>query len=107
MEIEMNIAKNANTNTTFDADSALPWEGQYDLDYLRINPHYVRIQTLLNHVDPDLDYDDWKKIIRLIYIETDGSDEGFGLALEWSEKSVTGVDHDFIMSVWGYDNDLH
>lgn len=105
MEIEMNMT--TETHTTFAPDSELPWEGQYEQDQPAIDPHYVRIQTLINHADPDLDYDEWKKIIRLIDLETDGADEGFGYAIEWSKKCVFGFDHDFILSVWGYEADPH
>ena len=107
MEIEWNSTKNTNTNTTLGSDHELPWEGHSDYDLPTIDPHYVRIQTLLNIANPDLDYDEWKKIIRLIYLETDGAEEGFGYALEWSEKCVFGHDHDFIVSVWGYEADPH
>lgn len=105
MKIEMNMTKN--TNTTFYPESEIPCEGFFDHDYLRIDPHYTRIQTLLNHVNPDLDYDEWKNTIRLIYLETDGSEEGFGFVLDWSKKSVSGYDHDFIVAMWGYEGDTH
>jgi len=107
MEIEWNIAKNANTNTTFGPDPELPWDGHYEYDQPTIDPHYLRIKTLLDHVDADLDYDDWKRVIHVIHLETDGADEGFGLAIEWSGRSAFGRDHDYIMAVWGYEDDLH
>ena len=102
MEIKMNIAKNVNTNTTFDADSALPWDRQYDLDSLRIDPHYARIQTLLNYVDPDLDHDDWIQTILTIHDLSEGSAEGFDLAIEWSNQSAFVRDDEFINATWGY-----
>ena len=107
MEIEMNIAKNANTNTTFDEDYCPSLEGLDDLNTDGLDPHYSRLITLFKHVDADIDDDEWKKLIEFICEETDGSDFGFCLAIVWSGQSVFGRDDGFIDATWGYEADHH
>ena len=107
MEIEMNIAKNTNANTTFDTDSYLSLDGLDDLNTEGLDPHYSRLITLFKHVDADIDDEEWKKVIELLCEETDGSDFGFCLAIVWSGQSVFGRDDGFIDATWGYENGPH
>jgi len=69
-----------------------------------INPSSP-IVSLLTHVDPDLDHDEWIRIILAIHELTDGRADGFDLAIEWSNKSVFVRDDEFISATWGYAGD--
>lgn len=44
----------------------------------------VRLETLLNGLDPDCHYDNWLRVLAVIFNETSGSEEGFALANRWS-----------------------
>ena len=46
----------------------------------------MKIHALLKHIDPDLVYSDWIRVLMVIYYETNGSEEGFDLADYWSSK---------------------
>jgi len=63
------------------------------------------IVSLLTHVSPDLEHDEWTRTILAIYELTDGSADGFELAFEWSNKSVFVRDDEFISATWGYAGD--
>ena len=61
--------------------------------------------SLLNHIDPDLDNDDWIQTILAIHEVSGGSAEGFDLAIEWSNQSAFVRDDEFISATWGYSGD--
>lgn len=44
----------------------------------------VKIQRLINCIDPDCGYQDWTNVLMAIHYETGGSNEGLVLADEWS-----------------------
>jgi hypothetical protein len=47
----------------------------------------VELKELLNVLDPDCGYRDWLNVLMGIYHSTNGSDDGFALANEWSSRS--------------------
>lgn len=64
-----------------------------------------RIRSALAAVPNDgegLGYDEWRDIIYAIHSGTDGSDEGYALALEFSQRSEKFEDEDELeLKVWG------
>lgn len=44
------------------------------------------IIELLNHIDPDLGYEDWLHVLMAVFHETGGSDEGLEIVDAWSRK---------------------
>ena len=44
------------------------------------------IQVILTHLDPDLDREDWIKVLAAIHFETIGAESGRNIAGEWSRK---------------------
>jgi len=44
----------------------------------------TRLANLLDRIDPSIHYGKWIRVLMAIYFETDGSEEGFELADEWS-----------------------
>lgn len=45
-----------------------------------------KLPMLLDLIDPDIGHGDWVRVLMAIFYETDGSEEGFELADEWSSK---------------------
>lgn len=45
-----------------------------------------KLKKLLEHIDPDIGYQEWLNVLIAIFNETDGSDEGLELADDWSSK---------------------
>ena len=45
-----------------------------------------RIKLLLEHFDPDCGYDEWLKILMIVFYESDGDEEGFSIADDWSSR---------------------
>ena len=43
-----------------------------------------QLAVLLDHLDPDMGYEDWLHILMALFHETGGSDEGLELAVQWS-----------------------
>ena len=57
--------------------------------YLHYEPSSKTIATLaalLNHIDPDVGFDDWMRVLMVIFYETSGSEDGFELADTWSSE---------------------
>lgn len=48
----------------------------------------TKIQSLLNHIDPDIGYDGWRNVLMAVYHEARGSDEGLALVDLWSSKGT-------------------
>ncbi|MBJ6802065.1 PriCT-2 domain-containing protein [Geomonas propionica] len=46
----------------------------------------IQIESLLQKIDPDSGYDDWRSVLMAVYHETRGSDEGLALVDLWSSK---------------------
>jgi len=44
------------------------------------------LRGLIEHLDPDMDYPEWTKVIMAIHHETRGSEDGFALANSWSSR---------------------
>ncbi len=59
-----------------------------------------KLETLLEHLDPDCGYEDWTRICMAIYHETTGSDEGFDLFDQWSSESDKYPGISTIKSKW-------
>jgi len=45
-----------------------------------------RVKDILTHLDPDLGYSDWIKILAAVFNSTQGSDEGLELVDSWSSR---------------------
>lgn len=45
-----------------------------------------KITALLEHIDPDVHYDEWIRVLMVIFYETKGSQAGFELADYWSSQ---------------------
>lgn len=46
----------------------------------------AEIAALLGHLDPDLGYDDWLRVLMAVHFETEGSDSGLALVDAWSSR---------------------
>ena len=46
----------------------------------------VRLKALLDHIEPNIGYDDWLHVLMAIHNETDGSENGLAIADAWSSK---------------------
>lgn len=46
----------------------------------------AELAALLEHIDPDLGYEDWLHVLMAIHYETDGSETGLALADEWCSR---------------------
>lgn len=61
----------------------------------------TQFTSLLDYIDPDLPYREWPYVLKQIFYETDGSDDGFDLADFWScggnNKYVSTED---VRSMW-------
>ncbi|AQA20027.1 hypothetical protein BST95_19055 [Halioglobus japonicus] len=44
------------------------------------------INALLDHIDPDCSYDDWRTVLMAVHHESGGSDDGLALVDSWSSK---------------------
>ena len=51
-----------------------------------INSTLAQISALLEHIDPDVRYSDWIRVLMVIFNETGGLEAGFELADSWSSK---------------------
>jgi hypothetical protein len=54
----------------------------------------------LRHLDPDLGYDDWLRVIMAMFTETGGSEEGFEIVLNWSSKGHKFKGENDVRKVW-------
>lgn len=44
------------------------------------------VRTLLEKLDPDMWYGDWLRVLMAIFYESEGSEEGFDIANDWSSQ---------------------
>lgn len=51
-----------------------------------INTTLTQISALLEHIDPDVHYGDWIRVLMVIFNETGGAEAGFELADAWSSN---------------------
>ena len=51
-----------------------------------INSTLTKIEALLAHIDPDVGYHEWIRVLMVIFYETDGDEAGFELADHWSSE---------------------
>ena len=51
-----------------------------------INSTLTKITALLEHIDPDVGYHEWIRVLMVIFHETDGAEAGFELADAWSSN---------------------
>ena len=51
-----------------------------------INSTLTKISELLAHIDPDVDYHEWIRVLMVIFHETDGAEAGFEMADYWSSQ---------------------
>ena len=61
-----------------------------------------KLASLLEHIDPDCCYDNWIRVLMVIFNETRDSEEGFELADEWSSNGVKYRGTDDVRSTWRY-----
>ena len=50
------------------------------------NSKLTKIAALLEHIDPDIHYNDWIRVLMVIFYETQNSQAGFELADYWSSQ---------------------
>ena len=46
----------------------------------------TNLAALLEHIDPDVPYSDWIRVLMVIFYEFGGSEDGFELADYWSSQ---------------------
>ena len=63
-------------------------------------PDYDACRRVLDDGDPDEDYDDWIRRLMAVHYESNGSEEGFRLALEWSSRGRKFRGEDEIRAKW-------
>lgn len=64
------------------------------------NAKLMKIHALLKHIDPDVHYCDWIRILMVIFYESGGSEEGFELADYWSSQGYKYKGEKDIRSKW-------
>ena len=90
------------TDTQFGMEHDVVEERMIAIDGDTIDRPSSGLVSLLNHIDPDLDHDDWIQTILAIHEVSGGNAEGFDLATQWSNQSVFVRDDEFIRATWGY-----
>ena len=58
------------------------------------------MRYLLQHIDPDCGYDDWRSVGMAIHHETEGSDIGLQLFDEWSSQGEKYDGHQVLVAKW-------
>jgi hypothetical protein len=59
-----------------------------------------QLAELINHLPPDMGYDDWLRVGMAVYHETGGSDEGLHIFDEWSSKGTKYPGYAEIVKKW-------
>ena len=67
-----------------------------------INSTLTKIAALLEHIDPDVCYHEWIRVLMVIYHETDGAQAGFDLADYWSSQGYKYKGEKDIRAKWRY-----
>jgi len=60
-----------------------------------------KLDKLLNNIDPDSGYEDWRNALMVVYHETQGSDDGLELVNLWSSKGAKYEGRIDIDKKWG------
>jgi len=58
------------------------------------------LRALLDHLDPDMGYEDWLKVLAVVFNTTRGSDDGFELVDAWSSRGGKYEGAGTIRSKW-------
>ena len=64
------------------------------------NPNFSKLPAVLDQLDPSVGYGDWIRILMAIYYESDGSEDGFELADEWSSKGTNYMGTKDVRAKW-------
>ena len=64
------------------------------------NRNIAKVPSLLTQISPDVCYDHWMRVLMAIYYETDGSEDGFELADDWSSKGDKYLGTKDVRSTW-------
>lgn len=67
-----------------------------------INSTLTKIAELLAHIDPDVGYDEWIRVLMVIFHETDGDEAGFQLADYWSSQGYKYKGEKDVRAKWRY-----
>lgn len=59
-----------------------------------------RVRVLLESLDPDMNYNNWLRVLMAIFYESRGSEEGFEIANVWSSQSWKYKGEHEIHSKW-------
>lgn len=46
----------------------------------------AEVRALISHIDPDADHNDWVKVLMAVHHITNGNEEGFDIANQWSSR---------------------
>lgn len=65
-----------------------------------VGAELARVREQLGEHDPDCDRDTWVKLMAAVHHETQGSEEGFALALEWSARGKKFVGEEDVRTRW-------
>ncbi len=65
-----------------------------------INSTLTKITALLEHIDPDVHYNEWVRVLMVIFNETGGAEAGFELADAWSSNGYKYKGEKDIRAKW-------
>ena len=60
----------------------------------------TKITALLEHIDPDVGYYEWIRVLMVIYYETEADEAGFALADDWSSQGYKYKGEKDIRAKW-------
>lgn len=58
------------------------------------------LRSVIGKIDPDKEYPDWVKVLMGVFHETQGSEEGLALAIDWSSKGNKYKGPDEVRAKW-------
>lgn len=67
-----------------------------------IGSRLVKMASLLEHIDPDLHYNEWIRVLMVIFHETNGAEAGFELADAWSSNGYKYKGEKDVRAKWRY-----
>ena len=67
----------------------------------------ARLIPVLDRIDPDVSYDQWIRVLMVIFYETGDSAEGFELADDWSSMGYKYHGTEDVRSRWRHFNPKH
>jgi len=65
-----------------------------------INSTLTKIAALLEHIDPDVHYNEWVRVLMVIFNETGGAEVGFELADAWSSNGYKYKGENDVRAKW-------